>query len=57
MSLHNSAQPAGQASFVATLGAYAVRIWRDPGFQAVLREEAWRFVVSVSAEARAAAQR
>lgn len=57
MSLQNSAQPAGQTSFVATLGACAVRIWRDPGFQAVLRKEAWRFVVSACAEARAAAQR
>lgn len=57
MTLQSSAQPAGQARFVAALGAYAVRVWRDPGFQAVLRKEAWRFVVSVSAEARAAAQR
>lgn len=57
MILQNSAQPAGRVSFVATLGAYAVRVWRDSGFQAVLRKEAWRFVVSVSAEARAAAQR
>lgn len=57
MALQNSARPAGQACFVTALGTRAVRVWRDPGFQAVLREEAWRFVVKVFAEARAAAQR
>lgn len=57
MTLQNSAQPAIRASLVAAVGAYALRVWRDPGFQAVLRKEAWQFVVNVSTEARAAARR
>lgn len=57
MTLQRSAQPATRTSLVAAVGECALRVWRDPGFQSVLRKEAWQFAVSVSAEARAAAQR
>ncbi len=46
-----------RTNLVAAVGACALRVWRDPGFQAVLRKEAWQFVVNVSTEARAAARR
>ena len=56
MALQSSPQPARRANLVAAVGACALRVWRDPGFQTVLRKEAWQFVVNVSTEARAAAQ-
>ncbi|GAD34410.1 hypothetical protein MTS1_01772 [Microbacterium sp. TS-1] len=57
MTLQSSPQPARHANLAATIGACALRVWRDPGFQTVLRKEAWQFVVNVSTEARAAARR
>lgn len=57
MTLQSSSQPAMRTNLVAAVGACGLRVWRDPGFQAVLRKEAWQFVVNVSTEARAAARR
>ncbi|MCY7288242.1 MAG: hypothetical protein LH624_08350 [Cryobacterium sp.] len=57
MALINSAQPADGASLVTALGRHALQVWRDPSFQAVLKREAWQFVVNVSAEARAVLHR
>lgn len=50
------AQPS-RDSLVATLATLATRaldVLKDAGFQRVLRQEGWRFLVSVSSEARAA---
>lgn len=41
-------------SLVATLATRALDVLKDAGFQRVLRQEGWRFLVSVSSEARAA---
>lgn len=57
MTLQTSAQSTGAARLVADLVACFERVWRDPGFQAVLRKETRRYVVTVVAEARAAAKR
>lgn len=47
------AQPS-RDSLVATLATRALDALKDAGFQRVLRQEGWRFLVSVSSEARAA---
>lgn len=47
------AQPS-RDSLVATLATRALDVLKDAGFQRVLRQEGWRFLVSVSSEARAA---
>ncbi len=47
------AQPS-RDSLVATLATRALEVLKDAGFQRVLRQEGWRFLVSVSSEARAA---
>ena len=54
MSLINPAQPDGNLNFMVALANHALRVLRDPGFQEVVKLEAWQFVVKVSAEARAA---
>jgi hypothetical protein len=47
------AQPS-RDSLVAIVANRALDVLKDAGFQRVLRQEGWRFLVSVSAEARAA---
>lgn len=47
------AQPT-RDSLVALLASRALDVLKDAGFRRVLRQEGWRFLVSVSAEARAA---
>lgn len=47
------AQPS-RDSLVATLATRALGVLQDAGFQCVLRQEGWHFLVSVSSEARAA---
>ena len=39
---------------VATLATRALDVLKDAGFQRILRQEGWRYLVSVSSEARAA---
>lgn len=47
------AQPS-RDSLVALLANRALDVLKDAGFQRVLRQEGWRFLVAVSSEARAA---
>lgn len=44
-------------SLVAHLASRALDVLKDAGFRRVLRQEAWHFLVSVSAESRVAWRR
>ena len=57
MTLSNTAQQDAGARLVAAIAQHLVRVWRDPGFQTVLKREAKQLFVNVASEARAASQR
>ncbi|MEJ1089161.1 hypothetical protein WDU99_12640 [Microbacterium sp. Mu-80] len=51
MALFNSAQQS-RDSVAANLGGRILDVARDSNFQRVLRQEGWRLLVTVAAEAR-----
>lgn len=53
MALINVTQPP-RNTLVALLAARALRVVQDDGFQRVVRQEGWRFLVSIATEVRAA---
>ena len=47
--------PKGVAlTFILAVSDHALCVLQDPGFQAAVKRDGWQFVVSVTAEARAA---
>lgn len=57
MSVISAAQPARVAGLLVRFGQHAVKVWKDPGFQRVLRREGGRFFAAVAKEAAAASLR
>lgn len=57
MALKNVAQPNAGSRALSAAVEHIGLIWRDPGFQMVLRREAKRFALNVASEVRAASVR
>lgn len=57
MTVIAAAQPFDAANLIAGFGRHVLRVWQDPGFQAVLRRGDGRLSVNVAKEASAASLR